>query len=161
MQPSGSLTRKKILYAFVQVFLKKGCEGATAKKIAALAGISRGSPFGMFGNKEGELRSAYEDSANSNTYNYVYADKKIDLTAFTVEAKVSFRSHNNVSVSDELYVFVSGFEPGLNTNGLGVVWITGGGGRAGAAGALCLGAGRRHAGARRGQRLGSRDRPDG
>lgn len=37
MQPSGALTRKKILYASVQVFLKKGCEGATDKEIAALA----------------------------------------------------------------------------------------------------------------------------
>lgn len=56
MQPSGALTRKKILYASVQVFLKKGREGATAKEIAALAGISSDSPFGMFGNKEGVLR---------------------------------------------------------------------------------------------------------
>lgn len=56
IQPSGALTRKKILYASVQVFLKKGYEGATAKEIAALAGISSGSPFGMFGNKEGVLR---------------------------------------------------------------------------------------------------------
>ena len=46
MQPSGALTRKKILYASVQVFLKTGCEGATDKEIAALAGISSGSPFG-------------------------------------------------------------------------------------------------------------------
>ena len=53
---------------------------------------------------------------------------KIDLEAFYVEAKVSFRSKNNVPVPDELYVFVSGFQPGINIDGLGVCWITGGGG---------------------------------
>ena len=55
IQPSGALTRKKILNASVKVFLEKGYTGATAKEIAELAGISSGSPFGMFGNKEGVL----------------------------------------------------------------------------------------------------------
>ena len=55
IQPSGALTRKKVLYASVKVFLEKGYEGATAKEIADLAGISSGSPFGLFGNKEGVL----------------------------------------------------------------------------------------------------------
>lgn len=44
-----------MLYASVKVFLEKGYEGATAKEIADLAGISSGSPFGLFGNKEGVL----------------------------------------------------------------------------------------------------------
>ena len=55
-------------------------------------------------------------------------DGKIELANFTVEAKVSFKSKDNIPIPDELYVFVSGFEPGLNIDGLGVVWITGGGG---------------------------------
>ena len=55
-------------------------------------------------------------------------DGKITLANFTVEAKVSFKSKDNIPIPDELYVFVSGFEPGLNIDGLGVVWITGGGG---------------------------------
>lgn len=54
-QPSGLLTRKKILSASIKVFLEKGYEGATAKEIADLAGISTGSPFSLFGNKEGVL----------------------------------------------------------------------------------------------------------
>ena len=53
---------------------------------------------------------------------------KIDLATFTVEAKVAFKSNNNVPIPDELYVFVSGFQPGINIDGCGVVWITGGGG---------------------------------
>lgn len=55
-------------------------------------------------------------------------DGKIDLEAFYVEATVSFRSKDNVPVPDELYVFVSGFEPGINIDGFGVFWLTGGGG---------------------------------
>ncbi len=55
-------------------------------------------------------------------------DGKIDLEAFTVEAKVAFESSDGIPIPDELYVFVSGFEPGLNIDGCGVVWITGGGG---------------------------------
>ena len=62
-----------------------------------------------------------------NNWSYGF-DGKIDLMNFTVEATVSLRSKNNVPVPDELYVFVSGFEPGINIDGLGVIWITGGGG---------------------------------
>ncbi len=53
---------------------------------------------------------------------------EIKLATITVEAKVSFKSKDNIPIPDELYVFVSGFEPGLNIDGLGVVWITGAGG---------------------------------
>ena len=55
IQPNGLLTRKKILSASIKVFLEKGYEGATAKEIADLAGSSAGSPFSLFGNKEGVL----------------------------------------------------------------------------------------------------------
>ena len=55
-------------------------------------------------------------------------DGKIELATFTVEATVAFKSKDNIPIPDELDVFVSGFEPGLNIDGLGVVWITGGGG---------------------------------
>ena len=55
-------------------------------------------------------------------------DGKIKLANFTVEAKVSFKSKNNIPIPDELYVFVSGFEPGLNIDGCGVIWLTGAGG---------------------------------
>lgn len=47
---------------------------------------------------------------------------------FTLEAEIRFKSKNNVPVPDNLYVFVSGFEPGLNIDGCSVIWITGGGG---------------------------------
>ena len=55
-------------------------------------------------------------------------DGSIKLANFAVEAKVSFKSKDDIPVPDELYVFVSGFVPGINIDGLGVVWITGGGG---------------------------------
>lgn len=53
---------------------------------------------------------------------------KVALANFTLEAKIAFKSRNNIPVPDELYVFVSGFKPGINVDGLGTVWITGGGG---------------------------------
>ena len=55
IQPSGLLTRKKILSASIKVFLEKGYEGTTAKEIADLVGSSTGSPFSLFSNKEGLL----------------------------------------------------------------------------------------------------------
>lgn len=55
IQPSGLLTRKRILSASVKVFLEKGYAGATAKEIADTAGIASGAPFLPFGNKEGVL----------------------------------------------------------------------------------------------------------
>ena len=55
IQPSGLMTRQKILSASIKVFLEKGYEGATAKEIADLAGSSTGAPFSLFGNKEGVL----------------------------------------------------------------------------------------------------------
>lgn len=58
----------------------------------------------------------------------VSIDGAVKLATFAVEAKVSFKSKDNIPVPDELYVFVSGFHPGINIDGLGVVWITGGGG---------------------------------
>lgn len=71
-----------------------------------------------------------EGTISVNTVNnWSYGvEGKIDLEVFTVEAKVSLKSRNNIPVPDELYVFVSGFEPGINIDGLGVIWITGGGG---------------------------------
>lgn len=65
IQPSGALTRKKVLNASVKVFLEKGYEGATAKEIADMADISSGSPFGLFGNKEGVLLELVRQMFNS------------------------------------------------------------------------------------------------
>lgn len=53
---------------------------------------------------------------------------EVKLSMFTLKAEISFKSKDNVPVPDNLYVFVSGFEPGLNIDGCGVIWLTGGGG---------------------------------
>jgi len=45
-----------------------------------------------------------------------------------LEAKLSFKSYNNIPGPDEIYFFIGGFNPGINIDGCGVVWITGGGG---------------------------------
>lgn len=53
---------------------------------------------------------------------------EVELASFNLEAKVSFKSHDDIPIPDELYVFVGGFKPGLNIDGFGVVWLTGAGG---------------------------------
>lgn len=45
-----------------------------------------------------------------------------------VEAKLAFKSYNDIPVPDEMYFYIGGFKPGLNIDGAGVVWLTGGGG---------------------------------
>ena len=47
--------RRKILCASAKVFLEKGYAGASSKMVAELAGVSNGSPFYHYGNKEGVL----------------------------------------------------------------------------------------------------------
>ena len=53
--PKGLLMRRKILSASAKVFLEKGYAGASSKMVADLLGISNGSPFYHYGNKEGVL----------------------------------------------------------------------------------------------------------
>ena len=45
-----------------------------------------------------------------------------------MEAKLSFKSYNNIPVPDDFYFYIGGFKPGLNVDGGGVLWLTGGGG---------------------------------
>lgn len=45
-----------------------------------------------------------------------------------LEAKLSFKSYKNIPVPDDIYFFIGGFNPGINLDGCGVVWITGLGG---------------------------------
>ncbi|MCR4804392.1 MAG: S-layer homology domain-containing protein [Clostridia bacterium] len=52
----------------------------------------------------------------------------MQLSSFSLEASLSFKSRNDVPIPDSLYFFVGGFKPGLNIDGCGVVWLTGGGG---------------------------------
>lgn len=47
--------KRKILSASAKVFLEKGYAGASSKMVADLVGVSNGSPFFHYGNKEGVL----------------------------------------------------------------------------------------------------------
>lgn len=53
---------------------------------------------------------------------------KCQFTTITLEVELKIKSYNNIPVPDKLYLYVEGFEPGINVDGLGVFWITGGGG---------------------------------
>jgi len=46
----------------------------------------------------------------------------------TLEEDLAIKSYNNIPIPDKLYLYLEGFEPGVNVDGLGVFWITGGGG---------------------------------
>ncbi len=50
------------------------------------------------------------------------------FTTMEVEVEIGIKSKNNIPIPDKLYFYVSGFEPGINVDGVGVLWITGGGG---------------------------------
>lgn len=52
----------------------------------------------------------------------------MSLARFSMEAKLSFKSYDDAPVPDDIYFYISGFEPGVNIDGCGVVWIKGGGG---------------------------------
>lgn len=58
----------------------------------------------------------------------VALEGKMEMPTFTLEAALTLKSYNNIPVPDKIYFFVSGFEPGINIDAHGVVWITGGGG---------------------------------
>ena len=45
-----------------------------------------------------------------------------------MEAKLSFKSYENIPIPDDFYFYIGGFKPGLNVDGGGVLWLTGGGG---------------------------------
>ncbi len=54
---------------------------------------------------------------------------KCDLVKdISMEAKIKFKSYNNIPIPDELYFYAGGFDPGLCIDPCGVVWITGAGG---------------------------------
>ena len=50
------------------------------------------------------------------------------LATFATEVSLAFKSHDNIPVPDKIYFYIGGFKPGINVDGFGIVWITGGGG---------------------------------
>ncbi len=50
------------------------------------------------------------------------------FTTMEVEVEIDIKSNNNIPVPNKLYFYINGFEPGINVDGAGVLWITGGGG---------------------------------
>lgn len=51
----GILMKRKILSASAKIFLEKGYAGTSSKMVSDLVGVSNGSPFFHYGNKEGVL----------------------------------------------------------------------------------------------------------
>lgn len=53
---------------------------------------------------------------------------EVKFATFALEAELALKSYKNIPIPDKLYLFVSGFEPGVNVDGHAILWITGGGG---------------------------------
>ena len=53
---------------------------------------------------------------------------KCQFTTITIEAELNLKSYKNIPIPDKLNFYIAGFEPGVNIDGFGVLWITGGGG---------------------------------
>ena len=53
---------------------------------------------------------------------------KCQFTTITFEVDLAIKSYNNIPIPDKFYLYIEGFEPGINVDGFGVLWITGGGG---------------------------------
>ncbi len=45
-----------------------------------------------------------------------------------VETSIAIKDYNGKPIPDKLYFAIMGFEPGINIDGFGVLWLTGGGG---------------------------------
>lgn len=53
--PKGLIMKRKTLSAAAKLFLEHGYEGTSSRMVADLLGVSSGSPFYQYGNKEGVL----------------------------------------------------------------------------------------------------------
>jgi hypothetical protein len=77
-----------------------------------------------------EAMPSIEGNLSVNTINnWSFGVKgKCQFTTLTLEVDLLVKSYNNIPIPDKLYFYVAGFEPGINVDGFGVLWITGGGG---------------------------------
>jgi len=53
---------------------------------------------------------------------------EMKMETFEIEVALTIKSYKNIPVPDKIYFFITGFEPGINIDTFGVIWITGGGG---------------------------------
>jgi hypothetical protein len=50
------------------------------------------------------------------------------FTKIEIEVELGLKSYKGYPIPDKMYFYIGGFEPGINVDGFGVLWITGGGG---------------------------------
>ncbi len=65
---------------------------------------------------------------NTITGYEIGVDGACQFGTLEVETSIVIRDANGIPVPDKLYFAIMGFEPGINVDGFGVLWITGGGG---------------------------------
>lgn len=100
-QPSGILTRKKMLNSAVTLFLEKGYHNTTTASISRKAGMTGSSFFRAFENKEAVLLALVEDMFESQ---FEKADFEDPLMVYAVEISIQMNiAELNESLRD-LYV---------------------------------------------------------
>ncbi|MBQ5782368.1 MAG: hypothetical protein IIV99_03170, partial [Oscillospiraceae bacterium] len=59
---------------------------------------------------------------------YFSVEGQCHFIAFSMEAGISFKSKNDIPIPDSMRFFVGNITPGINIDGVGVLWLQGGGG---------------------------------
>lgn len=77
-----------------------------------------------------EAMPRIEGELEVNTINNwkVALEGKMNLASIAMEVALTLKSYKNIPIPDKIYFYIGGFEPGINVDGFGVIWITGGGG---------------------------------
>lgn len=106
MQSRGARTKRKILSASAKVFLEKGYSGASSREVAELAGVTNGSPFFLYGNKEGVLLELVKQmfAGQFETAEQLLGHQADPLLLYAVETSLQMHIAERSEQLRELYV---------------------------------------------------------
>lgn len=100
-QPSGALTRRKMMSSAVMLFFEKGYHNTTTAEIARRVGMSNGSFFRAFENKEAVFRAFVEYMFNLQ---FEKARNEEPLMVYAVETAVQMHIAEMNEQMRDLYV---------------------------------------------------------
>ncbi len=111
-EPQGSVMIQDILYG-----CGKGLMGLNFDVDLVLPGYFDAMPS-IIGHLSVNTIAGYE----------IGAEGICQFGTLEVEAAINIKDYEGKPIPDKLYFAIMGFEPGINVDGFGVLWITGGGG---------------------------------
>lgn len=106
VQSRGARTKRKILSASAKVFLEKGYSGASSREVAELAGVTNGSPFFLYGNKEGVLLELVKQmfAGQFQAVERIFGNQPNPLLVYAVETSLQMYITERSEQLRELYV---------------------------------------------------------